>query len=179
LPKLRQRQFRKPWNVKCALFVYKISCQTNFRVYEVRRILIDTILVDRCVIYWLIDRCLWFEISRELRNLPVPWNTLNTSSPSANVVLLTVSSSILPDHLLLDRSPNIGPLISRWGLDKFRNCWNKSYRTPRMLTLLYQQFSNFWISQRDMSGPRLGALFNNRWSWGIVPFPSQTPQCRV
>ncbi len=27
-----------------------------------------------------------------------------------------------PDHLLLDRSPNIGPLISRWELDKFRNC---------------------------------------------------------
>jgi hypothetical protein len=27
-----------------------------------------------------------------------------------------------PDHLLLDRSPNIGPLISRWELDKFKNC---------------------------------------------------------
>ncbi len=27
-----------------------------------------------------------------------------------------------PDHLLLDRSPNIGPLISRWELDIFKNC---------------------------------------------------------
>ncbi len=27
-----------------------------------------------------------------------------------------------PDHLLLDRSPNIGPLTSRWELDKFKNC---------------------------------------------------------
>ncbi len=34
-----------------------------------------------------------------------------------------------PDHLLLDRSPNIGPPISRWELDKFINCWNKSFRT--------------------------------------------------
>ncbi len=27
-----------------------------------------------------------------------------------------------PDHLLLDSAPNIGPLISRWELDKFKNC---------------------------------------------------------
>jgi hypothetical protein len=26
------------------------------------------------------------------------------------------------DHLFLDRSPNIGPLISRGELDKFKNC---------------------------------------------------------
>jgi hypothetical protein len=26
------------------------------------------------------------------------------------------------DHLLLDRSPNLGPLISRWELEKFENC---------------------------------------------------------
>ncbi len=73
-----------------------------------------------------------------------------------------------PDHLLLDRSPNIGPLISRWELDKFKNCWNKSFRTSKILTLLYQQFPNLVISQRDLSGPRLGALPNNRWSGGIT-----------
>jgi hypothetical protein len=67
-----------------------------------------------------------------------------------------------PDHLLLDRSPNIGPLMSRWELDKFKNCWNKSFRSSRILTLLYQQFSNLLISQRNMSGPWLGALSNNR-----------------
>jgi hypothetical protein len=39
-----------------------------------------------------------------------------------------LSFTVLPylglpyDHLLLDRSPNIGPLISRWELDKFENC---------------------------------------------------------
>ncbi len=68
------------------------------------------------------------------------------------------------DHLLLDRSPNIGPLISRWELDKFRNCWNKSFRTSKILTLLYLQFSNLLIFQWDMSGPRLGTLSNNRRS---------------
>jgi hypothetical protein len=41
-----------------------------------------------------------------------------------------------PDHLLLDRSPNIGPLISRWELGKFKNCWNKSVRTSKILTFV-------------------------------------------
>ncbi len=27
-----------------------------------------------------------------------------------------------PDHLILDSAPNIGPLISRWELEKFKNC---------------------------------------------------------
>jgi hypothetical protein len=43
-----------------------------------------------------------------------------------------------------------------------------SFRTSRILTLSYQQFSNLLISQRDMSGPRLGALSNNMWSEGII-----------
>jgi hypothetical protein len=71
------------------------------------------------------------------------------------------------DHLLLDCAPNIGPLISRWELDTLKNCWNKSFRTSKFLTLLYHQFSDLLISQRDMSGPRLGALSNNRWL-GVV-----------
>jgi hypothetical protein len=75
---------------------------------------------------------------------------------------------VLPDHLLLDRSPNIGPLISRWELGKFKNSWNKSFRTSTILTVMYQQFLNLLISQRDMSGPRLGTLPINRWSEGNV-----------
>ncbi len=67
-----------------------------------------------------------------------------------------------PDPPVLDRSPNNEPLISRWELDKFKNCWNKIFRTSKILTLLHQQFSNFLISQRNMGGPRLGALSNNR-----------------
>ncbi len=89
------------------------------------------------------------------------------------------------DHLLLDRSSNIGPLRSCWELDKFENCWNKSFRTSKILTLWYQQFSNLWISQRDTSGPRLGALSNNSWSWGILfivdgiwPYYSQDSRSR-
>jgi hypothetical protein len=67
------------------------------------------------------------------------------------------------NRLLLDNAPNLGPLISRWELDKFKNCWNKSFRTFKILTLLYQQFSNLLISQRDVSGPRLGVLSKNSW----------------
>jgi hypothetical protein len=66
-----------------------------------------------------------------------------------------------PDHLLLDMSPNIGTLISCWELNKFKSCGNKSFRTSKIMTLLYQQFWNLLISQQDMSGPRLGALSNN------------------
>jgi hypothetical protein len=76
-----------------------------------------------------------------------------------------------PDYLLLDSFPNIGPLISRWELDKFINSWNKRFRTSKILTLLYQQFSDLLISQRDMSGPRLEALSNNRWSRGNCQTP--------
>jgi hypothetical protein len=78
--------------------------------------------------------------------------------------------SLVPhNHLSLDRSPNTGPLIPCWELDKFKNCWNKSFRTCKILTLLYQQFSNLLISQRDMSGPKLGALSKNRWSGVSYP----------
>ncbi len=77
-----------------------------------------------------------------------------------------------PNHLLLDSAPTIVPLIFRWELDKkFKNCWSKSFRsfrTSKILTLLYQQFLNLLISQRDMSGPRLGELSNNIWSGGTI-----------
>jgi hypothetical protein len=73
-----------------------------------------------------------------------------------------------PDHILLDRAPNLGPLISRLELDKFKNFWNKSFRIYKILTLLYKQFSNLFISQWDMSGARLGALSNNRWSGDVI-----------
>ncbi len=34
----------------------------------------------------------------------------------------SIRSKLPPDHLLLDSAPNIGPLISCWELDKFKNC---------------------------------------------------------
>ncbi len=83
-------------------------------------------------------------------------------------LLLLLIYFVPSDHLLLERSPNIGPLISRWELDKFKNCWNKSFRTSNILTLLYQQFSNLLISQQYTSDPRLGTLSNNRWSGVLV-----------
>ncbi len=117
----------------------------------------------------------------------------STARTSAGVIARYRPSA---DHLLLDSVPNIGPIISRWELDKFRNfwhksfrtskiltllgpliscweldksknCWNKSFRSSKILTLLYNKFSNSLISQRDMSGPRLGTLSNNRWSGSV------------
>jgi hypothetical protein len=102
-------------------------------------------------------------VSECLSNLGI----IKELSPTKKRRLLNFSINTT-DHLLLDRSPNIGPLISHWELDKFENCWNKSIRTCKILTLLYQQFLNLIISQRDMSGPRLGALSNNRWSGGKI-----------
>ncbi len=87
---------------------------------------------------------------------------------STHLVTITRTYSVPPDHLFLDRSPNIGPLISRSKLDKFKNCWNKSFRTSKILTLLYELFSNLLIFQRDMSGRRLGALANNIGDRGVV-----------
>jgi hypothetical protein len=69
-----------------------------------------------------------------------------------------------PNHLLLDSASNLGPLISRLEMNRFENCWYKSIRILEVLKLLFQQFLNFSSSQQDMSGPRLRALPNNRWS---------------
>ncbi len=35
---------------------------------------------------------------------------------------ISVFSKVLPDHLLLDSAPNLGPLISHWEINKFENC---------------------------------------------------------
>ncbi len=65
-----------------------------------------------------------------------------------------------PDHLLLDSAPNLGPLISRWNINKLENCWFKSVRILEVLKLSFQQVLNLSSSQRDMSGPILGDLFD-------------------
>ncbi len=75
--------------------------------------------------------------------------------------------TVPPDHLLLDSAPNLGPLISRWEINKFENCWYKIVRILEVIKLLFQQFLNLSSSQRAMGGPILGGLSNNRWSGGI------------
>jgi hypothetical protein len=72
-----------------------------------------------------------------------------------------------PDHLLLDSAPNVGPLISRWEINKFENYWYKSARILEVPKLLFQRFLKLSSSQRDMSGPILRALSKNRWLGGI------------
>jgi hypothetical protein len=46
--------------------------------------------------------------------------------------------TIPPDHQLLDSAPNLGPLISRWEINKLENCRNKSDRILEVLKLLFQ-----------------------------------------
>ncbi len=89
------------------------------------------------------------------------WSWTHAISPA-------VVRCVPPDHLFLESAPNLGPLISRLGINKFENCWRKSVRILKVLKLLFQQFLNLSRSQRDMSGPILGALSNNRWSWGTT-----------
>ncbi len=68
-----------------------------------------------------------------------------------------------PDHLIMDSAHNLGPLISRWVINKLENCRYKSVRILEVLKLLFQHFLNMSSSQRDMIGPILGDLSNNRW----------------
>ncbi len=72
--------------------------------------------------------------------------------------------------LLLDYSYLVGILTN------LKISETKSFRTSKILTLLYQQFLNLLISLRDMNGPRLGTLSNNRWSGvrSLHPF-SESP----
>jgi hypothetical protein len=67
-----------------------------------------------------------------------------------------------PDYLLLDSAPNLGPLISHWEINKFVNDSYKSVGILEVLKLLFHQFLNLSSSQRDVSSPILGDLFNNR-----------------
>ncbi len=75
---------------------------------------------------------------------------------------------IPPDHPLLDSAPNLGPLISRWEIIKFKNSRYWIVRILDVLKLLFQQFLNLSSSKRDMSGPKSGDLSNNRWSGGNI-----------
>ncbi len=48
-----------------------------------------------------------------------------------------MSEELPPDHLLLDSAPILGPLISRWEINKFKNCWYKSVGILEVLKLLF------------------------------------------
>jgi hypothetical protein len=50
--------------------------------------------------------------------------------------------------LLLDSATDLGPLISRWEINKF--CSYKSVRISEVLRLLFQEFLNLSSSQRGV-----------------------------
>jgi hypothetical protein len=64
---------------------------------------------------------------------------------------------LILDHLYLDGNLSNSKIVETKALEPLKS-WH-----------LYQQFLNLLISQRDMSGPRLGALSSNRWSGGGQP----------
>ncbi len=137
--------------VSSAVETRKTTLNCNFDVIHVHLRLIARSLMTRLL-------CLQSYLSWlfEAASLMIEWSSfVNFAEPKD-------SRRVPPDHLLLDSAPNIGPL-TRWELDKFKNCW---YKSVRILKLLFQQFLNLSSSQRDMSGPILGALSNNRWTWG-------------
>ncbi len=75
-------------------------------------------------------------------------------------------------YLLLDSAPNLGPLISRWEINRFENCWYKCQDFKGSIKLLFQQFLNLSSLHQGISGPILGALSNNRWSGGTISVTS-------
>jgi hypothetical protein len=51
------------------------------------------------------------------------WDRANISASRRSVACHLLCTFIVPhDYLLLDSVPNIGPLISSWELEKFKNC---------------------------------------------------------
>jgi hypothetical protein len=66
-----------------------------------------------------------------------------------------------PDHLLLDSAPNLGPLISRWEINKFENCL---YKSVRILEVLKKAFvsTNFEFVK-----------FPTRYEWSNIRRPVQ------
>ncbi len=80
------------------------------------------------------------------------------------MVVVTSKVNKLPtDHQLLDSAPNLESLISRWEINKSENSSYKSVRIIEVPKLLFEQFLNLSSSQRDMSGPILGDLSNDRF----------------
>jgi hypothetical protein len=97
------------------------------------------------------------------RPLQQPWREqLRIVADGGRKSQFVFVSVIPPDHLLLDSAPNLGPLISRWEINKFENCLYKSIRILEVLKLFFMQFLNLSSSQRDMSGPILGDLSKDR-----------------
>jgi hypothetical protein len=57
-----------------------------------------------------------------------------------NIIYIKIRHISYPrSPLLLDSAPNLGPLISRWEINKFENCWYKIVRILEVLKLLFQQ----------------------------------------
>ncbi len=115
---------------------------------------------------WHFFRRVFFNSGSGVIRRPLVLDTFAAPSRRGRIPARSPRRESPRDHLLLDSAPNLGPLISRWEINKFNNCCYKSVRILEVLKLLLQQFLNLTSSQRDMSGPILWDLSNNRWSVG-------------
>ncbi len=91
------------------------------------------------------------------------------SGKRSHIVETILSSSHLrtpyvpPDHLLLDSFPNLGPLVSRWEINKFKKLPIQKCHDFRRSKAFVPAIFNLSCSQGDVSGPILGDLSSNRW----------------
>ncbi len=77
--------------------------------------------------------------------------TCSLLTRETGILCITVPS----DHLVLDSAPNLGPLISRWEINKFKNCW---YKSVRILEEAFVSAIFEFVKVPIMSGPILGDL---------------------
>jgi hypothetical protein len=85
----------------------------------------DSSALEKLMLVFFITKNNYFTYIPHLRiNVFHEWKLIHWNR---DITYLYIKRSLAtPDHLSLDKSPDIGPLISRWELDIFKNCWNKS-----------------------------------------------------
>jgi hypothetical protein len=60
---------------------------------------------------------------RNRTNINVSFSVFDSLSyVKPTYIIPSLRPGVPPDHLFLDSAPNVGPLISRWKINKFENC---------------------------------------------------------
>ncbi len=107
------------------------------RSMDISMIFLDKIILDLEIVMKCFLATSFSSWLRCLLTCPKPHISPNIESTDYSPIHSTLLFSYkfpvysTPNHLLLDRFSNIGPLRSRWELDNFKNCWIKSFRTSK------------------------------------------------
>ncbi len=92
-------------------------------------------------------------------------NPQGSRKARSNHTCQTKTGKSTPHHLLLDSAPNLGPLRSRWEINKFENCWHRSVRILEILKLFSSIFEFVKFPTR-YEWSNVWRPSNNRWSGG-------------